>query len=220
MKTSEQINELAEALSKAQEEIEVAKKGTVNPFFKKKYSDLPSVVKASRKALVKNNLSIVQGGEKKDGEWILNTRIIHKSGQWIEGDFPIIVKKEHDPQALGSSITYAKRYGLAALVGVVSDDEDDDGNKGANKDEDEKPPMFDEDESLPDFPPVDVTSFGSKKFPLGEYKDKTFEEVVNDTPVKAKKFYDWVRTNQKSNSEKIKPYHLDFAKYYEVMGKI
>ena len=51
------------------------------------------------------------------------TRLMHASGQWIEGETPIL-NKDNNPQAFGSAMTYAKRYALAAIVGVATDDDD------------------------------------------------------------------------------------------------
>lgn len=126
MKTSEQISELAKALANAQAEIKVAIKDTTNPFFKSKYADLSEIVNASRGALTKNGLSITQGPDFLGDKWVLVSRLIHSSGQWIETYFPLLAK-DQSPQAMGSAVTYAKRYAMSALVGVVTDDEDDDG---------------------------------------------------------------------------------------------
>ena len=125
MKTSELINELAEALGKAQSQMTGAKKDSNNPFFKSKYSDLSSVMEAISQPFADNNLCFVQGAEANENRVSVTTRIMHKSGQWIESatDLP---PTKNDAQGWGSAITYAKRYGLQALAGVPS--VDDDGN--------------------------------------------------------------------------------------------
>lgn len=124
---SEELGELFTALAKAQMEMEIAKNDSVNPFFKSTYADLASVVKASRPFLAKNGLSVIQrilpNG---NGMVYLFTRLCHASGQWMESRMEIKPPKP-DIQTVGSHITYLKRYNYAAMVGVVSSDEDDDG---------------------------------------------------------------------------------------------
>lgn len=124
---SEQINELATALAKAQGQIEGAKKDTQNPFFKSKYADLASVWEAIRKPLSENGLSVVQTTrpptKEEDNYMVLDTMLLHVSGQWISGSIPVIAK-DQTPQAMGSAMTYARRYALAAIVGVYQEDDD------------------------------------------------------------------------------------------------
>ena len=124
MKNSEQINELAVALNKAQADFMVAKKDAKNPFFKSKYATLNAVYEAVAEALLKNGLSVIQPivGD------AVETTLIHTSGQFITSSCPIVCAKQNDPQAMGSAITYARRYSLASLLGVMTD-EDDDGEK-------------------------------------------------------------------------------------------
>lgn len=128
MNHSEQINELGSALAKAQGQIEGAKKDSENPFFKSKYADLASVWEACRKQLSDNGLSITQCPEESDNGIAVETMIIHSSGQWIKSRYTMPVSKL-DAQAVGSAITYARRYALAAIVGIAP--EDDDGNAAA-----------------------------------------------------------------------------------------
>lgn len=132
MKQSENLNELFTALAKAQGEFRTAKKNTTNPFFKSKYADLEEVVDACRQSLSKNGLSFMQMTELTKDGLILNTRVCHSSGQWIESEYPIDPVKK-DPQGLGSAITYAKRYALGAMLGVVSEEEDDDGEAATGR---------------------------------------------------------------------------------------
>lgn len=130
MEHSEQINELAAALSKAQSEMSPAKKDTDNPFFKSKYADLASVWEACRKCLTENNLSVVQLPEQSESGLMLRTILMHQSGQYISSVFNMPLGK-CDPQGYGSALTYARRYSLAALVGVYQDD--DDANKATEQ---------------------------------------------------------------------------------------
>jgi hypothetical protein len=129
MITSEAINEIAAALSAAQAEIAPAPKDATNPHFKSKYADLASVWGACRAALAKHNLAVIQSPFYTDGRVGLGTRIMHKSGQWLQSEFSM--KPTQDtPQGMGSCLTYLRRYALSAMVGVVAD-EDDDGNEAS-----------------------------------------------------------------------------------------
>lgn len=125
MRTSSSLAALAPALAAAQGEIEMAAKDSVNPHFKRTYADLASVVRACRPALAKHGLAVVQvitGG-------YLLTRLMC-GDEYIESDLRLTLDDASGRtavQALGSSITYLRRYALAAIVGVAPD-EDDDGN--------------------------------------------------------------------------------------------
>lgn len=123
MRTSDQINELATALALAQSEMKNARLNKQNPHFKSRYSDLAEIRDAVTPALTKNGLSVVQGTDTSDdGKLIVVTRLLHKSGQWIESRFPISYDK---PQAMGSSITYGRRYTLSAICNIAADEDDD-----------------------------------------------------------------------------------------------
>jgi hypothetical protein len=126
MTHSEQINELASALAKAQAKVKGAKKDAQNPHYKNDYADLASVWDACRDALTSNALSVVQTTEASDGTVVtVHTTLLHGSGQWMRGALTMKPQKV-DPQGIGSCITYARRYALAAMVGIAP--EDDDGN--------------------------------------------------------------------------------------------
>ena len=128
MNHSEQINEIATALSKMQAQLTPAIKDSSNPFFKSKYADLTSVWEACRTPLTNNGLSVTQTMEDRDGRIILITTLMHTSGQWIRSVLPILWGKGsgNEAQALGAGISYMRRYALSSILGVVQDD--DDGN--------------------------------------------------------------------------------------------
>lgn len=135
MQTSDSINELATAFAKAQAKIEGATKDKSNPAFKSKYADLSSVWDACRQALTENGLSVVQVAEGDGTQATIVTRLMHTSGQWIEGTL-IVRPAKTDAQGIGSAITYARRYALAAMVGVCP--EDDDGNAASDRNKTER----------------------------------------------------------------------------------
>lgn len=126
MNTSEQINEIATALAKAQGEMKNAPLNKTNPHFKSRYADLAAIRDATVPALSKHGISVTQGTEVIAAGMLLCTRLMHSSGQWIESTYPIDADMAK-PQAVGSALTYAKRYGLASICGIAAD-EDDDGN--------------------------------------------------------------------------------------------
>ena len=136
MKMSDQIQELAAALAKAQGEISHASKDAVNPHFGKSYADLASVWEAIRLPLSKNGLSVVQTfDESKAPAIVVETTLLHSSGQFITTGLQIMTDK-NTAHGVGSAITYARRYSLQSVVGVAPDDDktqdggrtDDDGN--------------------------------------------------------------------------------------------
>lgn len=126
---SEQINELAAALAKAQAGITGALKDSANPFFKSRYADLASCWDACRKQLTDNGLSVIQTTEVQDSHVVVVTTLAHASGQWVRGVLPVKAKDD-GPQAQGSGITYARRYALAAMVGLAQIDDDAEAAQG------------------------------------------------------------------------------------------
>ena len=142
MNQSEQINELAAALAKAQGQITGALKDSANPFFKSKYADLASCWDACRKQLTDNGLSVVQTTEVTDGHVCVVTTLAHSSGQWMRGYLPVKAKDD-GPQAQGSGITYARRYALAAIVGLAQIDDDAEAAQHRNADKMSEPARVD-----------------------------------------------------------------------------
>jgi ERF superfamily len=133
MKTSESIKDISAALAKAQ--------GAMGPVIKDKtakvqmkaggaysfdYADLASVLDVVRPALAANGIAIVQTPSVHEGQVVVETRLAHASGEWMES--ALSTKAEDlSPQKIGSAITYLRRYSLSCMVGVASE-EDDDGN--------------------------------------------------------------------------------------------
>lgn len=123
MNRSEQINDLAAALAKAQGEMENAAKDKTNPHFKAGYADLASIWDSIRAPLSKHGLSVLQMPFEDDkGRISLETMILHSSGQFMSATYCLPPTKG-DVQGLGSAITYMKRYALTGL-GVAPEDDD------------------------------------------------------------------------------------------------
>lgn len=123
MQNSKSIKELAGALAKAQGEIMGAHKDSANPYFNSRYADLASVWDACRIPLSKNGLSVVQTCRFEDGHVNVETMLMHESGEWI-ADVLAMTPVKTDPQGIGSCLTYARRYSLAAIAGVCPEDDD------------------------------------------------------------------------------------------------
>ncbi|WP_181256816.1 ERF family protein [Merismopedia glauca] len=117
------MKELISALIKAQPHFKSIRKDKINPYVKSKYADLDSVIAATKDALRANGLLISQTTSVNESRAILVTTLWHESGQKIEGNYPLT--KTEDPQKLGASITYARRYALCAILGITADDDND-----------------------------------------------------------------------------------------------
>ena len=131
---SENIGALAASLAKAQGSLNAALKDSKNPHLKNKYADLASIWNAAREPLAENELAVIQTTDDDEGGQYLVTTLAHSSGEWIRGRLKIGTeganKGVNANQALGSSISYMRRYALAAIVGVIQDD--DDGNASSS----------------------------------------------------------------------------------------
>jgi hypothetical protein len=128
-KTSETINELSASLASAQREIEGAPKDSANPYYKSKYADLASVWNAVREPLGKFGLAILQMPSADGAKVTITTMLAQSSGQWISSDLTMTAKDD-TPQAVGSAITYARRYALQSFAGVAPEDDDGEGAQG------------------------------------------------------------------------------------------
>jgi hypothetical protein len=126
MQRSEQINELAGALCKAQGAIEGAKKDSVNPHFKSAYADLASVWEAVRGPLTTNGLAVTQWLRTVENGLEVETVLMHTSGQYMSGVLWLPLLKL-DAQAVGSASSYGRRYALMAALGVAPIDDDGEG---------------------------------------------------------------------------------------------
>ena len=136
---SENIKELTGAMLKVQAEITPAIKDGENPFAKSKYATLNSVVEASREALLKHGIWLVQYSVPADTGCLgLMTKLVHAaSGQW-QASLLVMPLPKADPQGCGSALTYARRYALASLVGLVTEDDDGEAGCGRNHQRDGK----------------------------------------------------------------------------------
>lgn len=129
--------EFIEAFIKVQQELPKIKKDAENPFFNSKYVPLENVIDEALPILNKNGFGLTQQVTyvtKEEGtgyEPVLKTTLMHSSGEVLEG-IMLLMLKSPNPQEQGSAITYARRYSLMSLLGLVGD-EDDDGNSASKK---------------------------------------------------------------------------------------
>ncbi|PEU80201.1 recombinase [Bacillus anthracis] len=127
MNKSDTITELAKALVKFNSEVNKIAKDADNPFFKNNYATLDTIIDEIRPILSKHGLSIMQIPSGDGQNVTLKTLLLHESGEWLESDELTMKPVKNDPQAVGSCITYARRYSLAAFLSLNTG-EDDDGN--------------------------------------------------------------------------------------------
>lgn len=131
MKTSDKIDLIATALSKAQAAMGPALKDSKNPHYKAAYANLASAWEAAQGPVTANGLSVTQTFEPRDDKGLaIVTTLLHTSGQWIQSTL-IFYPLDQKPQTVGSCITYGRRYSLMAILGIVPDE--DDGNKASGK---------------------------------------------------------------------------------------
>ena len=134
---SEKIGALAAALAKAQAGFTFAAKSAEAPILskgkdgktyqsgKRTYADLQSVLDAVREGLTANGIAVIQAPmpSKKDGI-MLRTTLAHESGEWIASELELPNDRMGGVQGMGSALTYARRYALAAMAGIAQDDDD------------------------------------------------------------------------------------------------
>lgn len=126
---SQTIGKIAEALAKAQAQIQVATYDSNNPHFKNKYASYESLRKICISPLSSNGISLMhQMIYTPDFKRIMMTQISHTSGEWFRSYLLMPCEKE-TPQGVGSAITYAKRYSLSSFLALCQDEDNDDGEK-------------------------------------------------------------------------------------------
>ena len=170
MEKSEQINTLAEALAKAQAKFTSVNKGrTVKVKTKAgfeytyKYAELSDILDMVRGPLAENGLAIIQTATTQENKLVINTMLLHASGQFIKSDLnlPSVEIGNNAIQAIGGSITYGRRYALCSMLGIASDEDTDakDAGKTAAKPTDIKPSTM-----KPDKTPMPSQGTKSKGF--------------------------------------------------------
>ncbi len=131
MRTSDEIDQLAAALSAAQGGFPTVAKGKLARVptktggeYSYRYADLAGILAAVQPVLTAHELAVLALPDTQDGQPALTTRLVHASGQWVEATTELLVAQD-TPQGRGSAITYARRYALTALLGIAAEDDDD-----------------------------------------------------------------------------------------------
>ena len=131
MNKSENIGSLAAALAKSQSQFKPVKRSVKVDFTAKSgarvkynYAPLSDVLDSCIKTLNDNELVVIQPTHIEDNKIIVETMLIHSSGEWISGEL-CIVPSDHNPQSEGSALSYARRYSLSSLLSIATDEDDD-----------------------------------------------------------------------------------------------
>ncbi len=132
MRMSESVANLSAALAAFQGEIRNPANTAHNPFFKSKYAPLPDILNLVRPVMARHGLALLQMPSADGDEVQVHQVLLHCSGEWIATP-PVVARAEKaTAQGAGSAITYLRRYGLSAVLGISSED-DDDGNQASEK---------------------------------------------------------------------------------------
>jgi len=123
MRQSEEIDKISKALLVAQKRLTIAKKDESNAFLKNKFASLVSVIKAVKGPLNDAGITFIQPPVTLDDKSGVVTRLVHESGQWLEATLLMPLPKQ-DPQAVGSAVSYARRYCLMSWLGIPQADDD------------------------------------------------------------------------------------------------
>lgn len=144
MRTSESIVNIAEAFVKFQEEVVDPKLDASTDYITKtgkkinfKYASLPEILRIVRPVLSKNGIALIQEPCTDNNEVKIVTRLIHKSGEWIEFEALKMKAASSLAQEIGSAITYGRRYNISSVLGLGAED-DDDGNAATSGIENKK----------------------------------------------------------------------------------
>lgn len=129
MRASEQIDQIATALAAAQAEFKAPPKKRTASYPTKSggkleysYADLADIIESVKPIMANHGLSVSQSPSQEGDVIILYTRLMHKSGQWLEGSMRV---GGDNPQQVGSCITYFRRYSLSGILGIMAEEDDD-----------------------------------------------------------------------------------------------
>lgn len=167
--------DIYDALNAVQKELHNAKLDSKNPHFGNTYASLESYLDEARPVLVKHGLSITQGCVKTGDEWALCTRLTLSRESSIEWQMPLLLTK-NDMQGLGSAVTYARRYAIAAMFGMGSSDDDAQGTsaQAAN------PVMSQPAAPVKNFAPRAVQSSTAASVTAPEYAEPNWQEYTKE----------------------------------------
>lgn len=114
--------EISKALGAFRDKVSAVKKDADNPFFKSKYADLPSILEVIKDPLKESGLCLYHTMKSTENGYVVISTIAHEwTGEKIESEFPVFGNK---PQEIGSSISYARRYNIQAMLDIPTEDDD------------------------------------------------------------------------------------------------
>lgn len=125
MEKSETIEALAKALVAANKGVKNPQKNAVNPHFKNRYATLDAIIEAYKTSYLENGISVIENPCGQDGKVGVEITLLHESGQYITHNPFMLPPGKNDAQGHGSSITYARRYALSAVMNIAADEDDD-----------------------------------------------------------------------------------------------
>lgn len=182
IRTSDQVGDLADALAKAQGEYPVIEKNRIADAgsYKYKYADIADVLAAVRPALAKHGLAFTQPTVVEGGTIFIRTRLIHKSGQWMESDYPVASYQGQNHQKIGAALTYSRRYAGCAMLGVAAEEDMDATGDAATADQPRRQARRPQREA----PEVVSSSGNGKSLPpvVGEDHSPPQETVATEPP--------------------------------------
>ena len=145
MEKSANISNLSKALAQFHALIGKISKDSKNPFFKSNYASLPHILTEVSDPLQQSGLVITQFPNG-DG---LTTMLLHAdTGEYISATYTMPVAKANDPQALGSAISYARRYSVSSILSLKIDDDDAEGAMKAVRQPEDTRPWLNKGEAL------------------------------------------------------------------------
>lgn len=125
------MNKIAAAFVQAKRAFAPALKTSINPHFKSRYADLAACVEAVDGAFLENGIVMYQETKEDATGVMVQTVLMHESGEAIRCGWLHVPAVKQDAQAYGSALSYARRYSLMTACGIAP--EDDDGNAAQRK---------------------------------------------------------------------------------------
>lgn len=122
--------EIAKVIVKVQKKLQPLVKSSTNDEYDSKFTPLPQVMTFALELLNKYKVGVIQSPTTIDGLAALRTILVHESGVSFQDATKLALSKV-DPQSHASAITYMRRYALMSMLGLTSEDDDDDGNKAS-----------------------------------------------------------------------------------------
>lgn len=123
---SNDITQLAKAMLTVQKQLNPATKDATNPYTRSRYATLNAVMDACKTALLDNGIWLTQiTVPSEPGTIALLTKLTHAETGQYQASVTVLPLQKPDCQGAGSAITYARRYALTAMLGIVTEDDDD-----------------------------------------------------------------------------------------------